>query len=50
MSNQLALKAISRILNIFTSSEAQIRQYFINGGLNEKEARKVTFQKTMTLH
>ncbi|MDH1236514.1 AAA family ATPase [Stutzerimonas stutzeri] len=27
-----------------------IHQYFINGGLNEKEARKVTFQKTMTLH
>ena len=26
-----------------------IHQYFINGGLNEKEARKVTFQKTMTL-
>ena len=27
-----------------------IHQYFINGGLNEKETRKVTFQKTMTLH
>lgn len=27
-----------------------IHQYFINGGLNEKDARKVTFQKTMTLH
>jgi len=27
-----------------------IHQYFINGGLNEKESRKVTFQKTMTLH
>lgn len=27
-----------------------IHQYFINGGLAEKEAKKVAFQKTLTLH
>ncbi len=27
-----------------------VHQYFINGGLPEKEAKKVAFQKTLTLH
>lgn len=27
-----------------------IHQYFINGGLKKEEAKKVTFQKTLTLH
>ena len=27
-----------------------IHQYFINGGLTQKEAKKVAFQKTLTLH
>ena len=32
MSNQLALKAISRILDIFISSEAEIRPHFMLTG------------------
>ena len=27
-----------------------IHQFFINGGLSQKEAKKVAFQKTLTLH
>lgn len=27
-----------------------IHQFFINGGLTQKEAKKVAFQKTLTLH
>lgn len=44
-----SINAIRRILTIFQASDAEIHQYFIDGGLLEKETKRVTFQKTLSL-
>jgi len=51
-----AIKKVRRVLEIFSTSEAEVRPHCVvvgpsgSGKSHEKETKKVAFQKTLSLH